>query len=118
AIDEAGVLIAKEPYVHEYPHGERSHQPVIFRTTKQWFFKVEDLKDKLLKANESIYWNPLGGKNAFTSWLENLRDNSITKQRYWGTPVPIWQCKETGDYIVIGSLAELEKVSKQKVKEM
>ncbi len=117
AIERSGALIAKEQYVHEYPHGERSHQPVIFRTTKQWFFKVEDLKEKMLTANEKVYWNPQGGKNAFTSWLENLRDNSITKQRYWGTAVPIWQA-EDGDYIVVGSVAELEKLSQMKVKNM
>ncbi|MEK6901031.1 MAG: class I tRNA ligase family protein, partial [Nanoarchaeota archaeon] len=117
AIEQSGSLLAKEPYSHEYPHGERSHQPVIFRTTKQWFFKVEDLKEKMLAANEKVYWNPQGGKNAFTSWLENLRDNSITKQRYWGTPVPIWQA-EDGDYIVVGSVEELEKLSKMKVKNM
>ncbi|MBI4151516.1 isoleucine--tRNA ligase [Candidatus Woesearchaeota archaeon] len=117
AIKDAGALIAKEAYVHDYPYGERSHEPVIFRTTKQWFFKVEDLKEKMLAANAGISWHPQSGKNAFNSWLDNLRDNSITKQRYWGTPVPIWQA-EDGDVIVVGSVAELEQLSGQKVKEM
>ncbi|HIH10726.1 TPA: isoleucine--tRNA ligase, partial [Candidatus Woesearchaeota archaeon] len=117
AIHNAGVLLTKEPYVHDYPYGERSHQPVIFRTTKQWFFKVEDLKGKMLEANKLILWEPQAAQNAFNSWLDNLRDNSITKQRYWGTPVPIWQAAD-GDYIVVGSIAELEKLSGQKVKEM
>lgn len=117
ALDEASALIAKEPYVHDYPYSERSHEPVIFRTTKQWFFKVEDLKKKMLAANKNIYWNPPAAKNAFNSWLENLRDNSITKQRYWSTAVPIWQA-EDGEYIVVGSSAELEELSGQKVTEM
>jgi isoleucyl-tRNA synthetase len=114
-IHDKGALIAKESYVHDYPYGERSHEPVIFRTTKQWFFKVEDLKDQMLQANEDTYWYPESGKNAFRSWLEHLRDNSITKQRYWGTPVPIWMCDETEEYIVVGSIKELEELSGTKV---
>ena len=117
ALQEAGVLVAKESYIHDYPHGERSHEPVIFRTTKQWFFKVEDLKDKMVAANEKVQWNPQTAQHAFKSWLENLRDNSITKQRYWGTPVPIWQADDE-DYIVVGSIKELEKLSGQKVTNM
>ncbi|MDP3640347.1 MAG: class I tRNA ligase family protein, partial [Nanoarchaeota archaeon] len=115
--DDADMLLAKETVVHDYPHGERSHEPVIFRTTKQWFFKVEDLREKMLAANEKIYWHPSAAKNAFQSWLEHLRDNSITKQRYWGTPVPIWQA-EDGEYIVVGSVKELEKLAGQKAKGM
>ncbi|MAG60794.1 isoleucine--tRNA ligase [archaeon] len=119
-LDDEGVLIAKEKYTHDYPYGERSHEPVIFRTTKQWFFKMEDLKEKLLAMNEKVYWNPETSKNAFRSWLENLRDNSISKQRFWGTPIPIWKYvdpkTEEEEFIVVGSITELEKLSGQKVK--
>ena len=117
ALDESGALVAKEAYLHDYPHGERSQEAVIFRTTKQWFFKVEDLKEKMLKANEKIAWQPESAKNAFRSWLENLRDNSITKQRYWGTPVPIWK-SEDGDVLVVGSLEELEGLYGKKIEKM
>ncbi|MBW2990967.1 isoleucine--tRNA ligase, partial [Candidatus Woesearchaeota archaeon] len=104
-----GVLIAITKVKHDYPHCERCNTGVIFRKTKQWFFKVEDLKEEMIKANQDIYWVPQAGKNAFHSWLDNLRDNSITKQRYWGTPVPIWRCDKCKAYEVFGSAHELEQ---------
>lgn len=106
-----GAIAGKRAYEHEYPHSERSKAAVIYRATKQWFFRVSDLRDRLLAANDAVEWQPVAAYNAFRSWLENLRDNSITKQRYWGTPVPIWRCDETGETIVIGSLAELAEKS-------
>jgi len=114
AIDDEGALVAKKKYSHDYPHAERSKEAVIFRTTPQWFLKVEDLKEKMIKDNEEIYWFPEKGKNAFRSWLEHLRDNSITKQRFWGTPAPIWQSAD-GDIIVVGSKEELQRLAKGKV---
>jgi isoleucyl-tRNA synthetase len=109
ALKRDGALIATTEVEHDYAHCQRCKEPVIFRTTKQWFFKVEDLKDRMVEANEKIYWVPETAKNAFRSWLENLRDNSITKQRYWGTPVPIWKCPTCGKYEVIGSSLELKE---------
>jgi isoleucyl-tRNA synthetase len=107
-ISEQGALVHAHKYTHEYPHGERSHQPVIFRTTKQWFLKVEDIKSQLIAENNQIGWVPDAAYNAFNSWLENLRDNSISKQRYWGTPIPVWRnTADPTDYIVIGSAKEL-----------
>jgi isoleucyl-tRNA synthetase len=104
-----GVLVATSPVEHEYPYDERARAPVIFRTTEQWFFKVEDLKEKLLTFNSSVHWVPQAGKNAFNSWLSNLRDNSITKQRFWGTPAPIW-LSEDGEVYVVGSVEELRSL--------
>ncbi|MFH1972417.1 MAG: isoleucine--tRNA ligase [archaeon] len=107
-----GFLIEVTEVEHDYAHCQRCHEPVIFRTTKQWFFKVEDLKEKMIKENSKVHWVPEEAGNAFHSWLDNLRDNSITKQRYWGTPAPIWRCKECGEYIVVGSVKELEQYAK------
>ena len=110
AIEEKGNLVAQKKYRHDYPHGERSKEPIIFRTTPQWFLKVEDLRDEMLAHNEKVDWVPESGKNAFRNWLEHVRDNSITKQRFWGTPAPIWKSKD-GDIYIVESLEELEKLA-------
>jgi len=104
-------LISKKSVKHDYAHCERCHNPIVFRTTEQWFFKIEDLKPRMIEENEKINWVPESGKNAFRSWLENLRDNSITKQRFWGTPLPIWICDnpECDHYEVIGNKEELKQ---------
>ncbi|PIN85940.1 isoleucine--tRNA ligase [Candidatus Woesearchaeota archaeon CG10_big_fil_rev_8_21_14_0_10_44_13] len=121
ALEEKGALIATTPVEHDYAHCWRCHNPVVFRTTKQWFFKIEDLKENMKELNKNINWVPdWAGSRQFHSWLDNLRDNSITKQRFWGTPLPIWVCgaywegeesKGCGNYTVIGSKAELRKLA-------
>lgn len=114
-LEEKNALFYKEPIVHDYPHAERSKEPVIFRVTKQWFLKIEDLKPKMLEENEKVHWVPeWAGKHQFKNWIEQLRDNSITKQIHWGTPLPIWKSKD-GDVIVVSSLEEIKKLSKTKI---
>lgn len=119
AFKDQGCLIATTDVEHEYPHDERYEKPVIFRTTKQWFFKVEDLKGELVAQNDAIDWVPQAAYHAFDSWLRNLRDNSISKQRFWGCPLPIWRNVENpDDYLVIGSADELETLSGQKIDDL
>jgi isoleucyl-tRNA synthetase len=117
--DEKGALVAKQKYRHEYPFHERSHAPVIFRTTRQWFLGVEKLREEMRKWNREVKWVPeWAGTNTFDSWLANLRDIGLTRQMYWGTPVPIWKCASCGTHIVVGSLDELKKLSKKTPKKM
>jgi isoleucyl-tRNA synthetase len=109
ALSERGALIAQTKVDHEYAHCWRHKSPVIFRTTKQWFFKIEDLKEKIIEKNKNINWVPKSASAQFDAWISNLRDNSITKQRFWGTPAPIWvNVDDESDYIVVSSRKELE----------
>ncbi len=107
-----GSLIHQLPYLHSYAHCWRCKSAIIYRTTKQWFFHVEDLKEKMVYENKTaIHWIPQSGFNAFDAWLTNLRDNSITKQRYWGTPLPVWQCTTCSYFEVLATKKEIERKS-------
>ncbi|MFH1848863.1 MAG: isoleucine--tRNA ligase [archaeon] len=111
-LDSLGLLLATTKVEHDYAHCWRCKEPVIFRTTKQWFFKIEDLKKKMRELNKKVKWIPdWAGSRQFDSWLDNLRDNGITRQRYWGSPVPIWRCGKCSDYVVVGSCRELKKLA-------
>ncbi len=107
-LKKAGALLETTKVEHEYPSCWRCHLPLIFRLTKQWFFKLEDLKEVMLKGNKKVNWVPQTA--AFDSWTANLKDNSITRQRFWGTPVPIWRCssEDCGSVEIIGSIKELK----------
>lgn len=108
ALKEAGSLVTETEVEHEYAHCWRCRKPVVFRATEQWFMKIEDLIPKLLEFNKKVKWEPGYTSKNYDLWIENLKDNGITRQRYWGCPVPIWMCS-CGEIEVIGSVDELRK---------
>ncbi|MFA4953094.1 MAG: isoleucine--tRNA ligase [Candidatus Pacearchaeota archaeon] len=109
ALYDRNALLGEEKVSHEYAHCWRCRHPVIFRATEQWFMKIEDLIPKLLDFNKKVNWQPKFASKNYDNWIENLKDNGITRQRYWGCPVPIWQCDKCNHIEVIGDSNELKK---------
>ncbi|RLF20769.1 MAG: isoleucine--tRNA ligase [Thermoprotei archaeon] len=116
-LDEKGLVVKYGTIVHEYPHCWRCKTPLIFRLTKQWFFRVKDYRDKLVKLAEETEWIPSWAKALFIDWLKNIEDWCISRQRFWGTPLPIWICEKCGYYIVVGSIKEVEELSGKRIED-
>ena len=114
-LDKKRALIAKTSVKHEYATCWRCCKPVIFRATEQWFLKVEDLVKKILDYNKKIKWVPKTVQNNYEAWITNLKDNGVTRQRFWGTPFPVWECGSCKELEVIGSLKELNKKAIDKI---
>ncbi len=110
-LDERGLLFDAPKFEHSYPHCWRCDTPLIYYARESWFIKMTEVKDDLLANNNTINWIPESiGKGRFGDWLENVQDWGISRNRYWGTPLNIWEC-ECGHQHSIGSIEELKSMS-------
>ena len=114
-----GKLVKKENYLHAYPFCWRTGAPLIYRAMSCWFVDVPAIKDRMLAANEKITWVPEHIKHGrFGKWLEGAREWAISRNRFWGNPLPVWKCDGSDHIEVIGSCAELEEKSGVKVEDL
>ena len=110
-LDERGLLFDAPKFEHSYPHCWRCDTPLIYYARESWFIKMTEVKDDLIANNNTINWIPESiGKGRFGDWLENVQDWGISRNRYWGTPLNIWEC-ECGHQHSIGSIEELKSMS-------
>lgn len=110
-LDAQGKLFEAPKFEHEYPHCWRCGSPLIYYARDTWFIKMTDVKDRLIANNDTINWIPESiGKGRFGDWLKNVQDWGISRNRYWGTPLNIWEC-ECGHRHSIGSIKELKSMS-------
>jgi isoleucyl-tRNA synthetase len=110
ALKERNLLIAKEKYTHSYPFDYRTGSPLMYYPRPAWFIRTTALREMMMEANALIGWKPEHIREGrFGNWLENISDWNVTRERYWGSPLPVWQTEDGSEAICLESLAELKK---------
>ncbi|HEY3295868.1 MAG TPA: class I tRNA ligase family protein [bacterium] len=114
ALKAKNLLIGKEKYTHSYPFDYRTGMPLMYFPRPAWFIRMTALRDMMLEANSLIGWKPEHIRDGrFGNWLENISDWNVTRERYWGSPLPVWQTEDGSESVCIESMAELEALVKK-----
>ena len=114
-----GLLLKSELYTHTYPFCWRCESPLLYYARQTWYIRTSRFKDRLVGLNEKINWYPGHIKNGrFGNWLENNIDWALGRERYWGTPLPVWECASCHDQVCVGSVKELEELTGQNLAEL
>ena len=109
-LEERGLLFAAPKVEHDYPHCWRCDTPLLYYARETWFIKMTAVRDDLVRNNASVNWIPQSiGDGRFGSWIENVQDWGLSRNRYWGTPLNIWECPDCGERVSIGSIKELKE---------
>ncbi|MCC6694357.1 MAG: isoleucine--tRNA ligase [Candidatus Hydrogenedentes bacterium] len=115
-LKDAGLLFSSESYEHNYPHCWRCDSPLIYRAVNSWFVAASTLRERMLKNNQGINWVPGHIRDGrFGTWLKGARDWAVSRNRFWGAPVPVWICEECATVAVAGSIQEIEERSGREV---